>query len=179
MEEKRNPCLELVLDQEHQDSERIAREAVYRETSKQFPKKCTCCEKTYRTEEHFTRETKTCGAAMHHDEIGILSFMRNCECGSTLCLNLEHPQFDSWESYNLLDTMRVLGEECIKKIKPEMTSPDFYKTECGKCIAQYLNKYELGKVNTNSPDAKKASMHIGLNLFRERYNAWMARRATD
>ncbi len=186
MTEKRNPCLELALDHEHQEYEHLAREAIYRETSKQFPKTCSCG-RTYRTEEQFTRETHACGPAMNYHEeskngkegYGILAFLRNCECKSTMALSLDHAQFDSFESYMLFETMRALGEECFKKIKPELISPDFAQTECGKCMNQYLTKYDMDRITRNSKETKQDQLHVGLNLFRERYNAWITKRATD
>jgi hypothetical protein len=184
MTEKRNPCLELMLDSEHQEYEKLAREAVYRETAKQFPKTCSCG-KTYRTEEQFTRETEICGPAVNYhapqkekiEGYGILTFLRNCECKSTMCLGLDHAQFDSFESYMLFETMRALGEECFKKIKPELINPDFAKTECGKCINQYLTKYDIGRITKDSKESKQDQIHVGLNLFRERYNDWIFKRA--
>lgn len=173
------PCLEIFLDEENQTYENVAREAIYRETSKQFPKKCTNCGKIYRTEEQFTREAEVCGPAHNYKEISMLCFLRNCSCRSTIGLSLEHVQFDAFESYSLFFSMQVLGEECFKRTKDSLTQPSSTETECGKCFAKYLTKKEIEEIKKRGQETREEQIHMGLNIFRERYNAWIEKRANS
>jgi hypothetical protein len=114
--ERTNPCLELKLDEEHSDYELVAREAVYREVAKKFPKKCECG-REYRTEDAWIRGTEAQGPAKNYREIHSLAFMRNCKCKSTMAIALNNADFNAFESYSIFETMRYLGELGLAHLK--------------------------------------------------------------
>jgi hypothetical protein len=94
MVEKRNSCLEMRLNEEQGENERIARELISREISKQFPYKCDC-KKVYHTQEQVIRETQEAGA-MDYSSFGLFHFLVNCNCKTTKTIELTYDKFQPY-----------------------------------------------------------------------------------
>jgi hypothetical protein len=176
----KNICLEIILDEEHQEDERVARELIYRELAKQFPYTCSCG-KIYHTEEQVVRESDNCGAA-DYGIMGLFQFLINCKCKSTRALELGKENFNTYEIYRIQIAMKSLGEEALKHLVREHDEGlDITQTFCGQYILKNFKYEKQAETILENPQNylkdSETQIHLGVNLFRDRYLEWMKRRA--
>lgn len=176
----KNFCLELRLDPYGASLENEAIEFVYREVSRQFPKTCGCCNKIYRTDGQFTRETEICGPATNHDFADTILFQRNCPCKTTLAIGINYNQFDEYEQHALFGSMKALGTLAIEAVSPAIVAgKDIADTPLSKFIKGYLEEREIARIVRDimaNKVTKCDKLHVGLNVFRTRYNDWVGKK---
>lgn len=180
----------LQIDEDLIEEERELIEQFYKLSSKDFPKSCTTCNRSYQSELDYIERTKRCGSAQDLTQYNILCFMRNCKCGSTLGLTQKYEQYPTLALYLLKYLTKELGirakQDLIKnagqiQIPGELTAIKFVKDtrslyDSNRAINEYLVNPEQQKpfiLEESYFNDDEFWNHVGLNIFRDRYNSWL------
>jgi len=93
-----------------------------RNVARAFPKTCNACHRVYETETEYNTRTERCGPSSEQSSFGLILFLRNCLCGSTLGLTLEDNLGDFT---HLMGYFRDKAQEHEKKFQKMLRSPKF------------------------------------------------------